>query len=172
MRLTLKKAVDALMRAIEYIILTALVTMVVLVFSNVVMRYVFDSGIAIAEEVSRYCFVWLVFLGSVVAMREHAHLGVDSFLRRLSPVGQKICLVLSHVLMLYACAVFFLGSWNHMLLGQENRSPVIGLPMSWISAAGVFCSTAIGIILVADLLRLAMGRIADDKLVQIAQEQS
>ncbi|RZJ21117.1 MAG: TRAP transporter small permease [Haliea sp.] len=167
----MKRAVDALMRAIEYVILAALVTMVVLVFSNVLMRYVFNSGIAIAEEVSRYCFVWLVFLGAVVAMREHAHLGMDSFVRRLPPAGQKACLVLSHLLMLWACAVFFLGSWNHMLLGRANHAPVTGIPLSWINASGVVCSAAIAVILVADLVRLAAGRLGEDELVQVAEEQ-
>jgi TRAP-type C4-dicarboxylate transport system permease small subunit len=104
-------------------------------------------------------------------MREHAHLGMDSFVRRLPRAGQKACFVLSHLLMLYACAVFFLGSWNHMVLGQANHSPVTGVPMSWVNASGVVCSVAIGIILVADLVRLVMGRLAEDELVQVAEEQ-
>lgn len=52
--------------------------MVVLVFGNVVLRYALNTGITYSEELSRTFFVWLTFLGAVVAMREHAHLGVDS----------------------------------------------------------------------------------------------
>ena len=46
--------------------------MVVLVFGNVVLRYVFNSGIAVSEELSRWLMVWLTFLGAIVALREHA----------------------------------------------------------------------------------------------------
>lgn len=165
------KAVDALMRALEYAIAAALAVMVVLVFANVVARYVFSSGIAVSEELSRFSFVWLVFLGAVVAMREHAHLGVDSLVRRLPRAGRRLCLVLSHVLMLWACAVLLMGSWNHFLLGRGNHAPVTGIALSWVTAAGLVGSAAIGLILVADLVRLALGRLGDDELVQVAEEQ-
>ena len=58
--------------------------MVILVFGNVVLRYGFNSGIAISEELSRWLLVWLTFLGAIVALREHAHLGVDTLVRALS----------------------------------------------------------------------------------------
>ena len=51
--------------------------MVVLVFGNVVLRYGFNSGITVSEELSRWLFVWLTFLGAIVALREHGHLGTD-----------------------------------------------------------------------------------------------
>ena len=57
-----------------------LAAMCVLVFSNVVLRYVFNSGIATSEELSRWLLVWLTFLGAIVAMRQHAHLGVDTLI--------------------------------------------------------------------------------------------
>ncbi len=67
--------------------------MVVLVFGNVVLRYVFNSGIPISEELSRWLLVWLTFLGAIVALRQHAHLGVDTLVRALPPLGKQICFV-------------------------------------------------------------------------------
>ena len=60
-----------------------LAVMVVLVFGNVVLRYAFNSGLTMSEEVSRWLFVWLTFMGAVVALREHSHLGVDALVLRL-----------------------------------------------------------------------------------------
>ncbi len=167
----LKRLVDGLMRAIEIVIMIALIVMVVLVFTNVVMRYGFGTGIAISDEVSRYCFVWLVFLGAIVAMRQHAHLGMDSLVRRLPLAGKKICFAISHGLMLYGCAILLQGSWTHTVLGQANRSAVTGIPMSWVAAAGVVSSIAMGIILVSDLVRLALGRLGEMDLTTVAEEQ-
>ena len=48
-----------------------LAVMVVLLFGNVAMRYLFNSGINASDEVSRLAFVWMIFLGSVLALRDH-----------------------------------------------------------------------------------------------------
>ncbi len=63
--------------------------MVLMVFGNVVLRYVFNSGITVSEELSRFFFVWLTFIGAVVAMREGTHLGMDTVVARL-PRGGRV----------------------------------------------------------------------------------
>ena len=80
---------------IEQLMVLLLSAMVVLVFGNVVLRYAFNSGITISEEMSRWAFVWLTFLGAIVALREHAHLGTDMLVSRLPTAGKKVCLLLS-----------------------------------------------------------------------------
>ena len=74
--------------------------MVILVFGNVVLRYAFNLGMTMSEELSRFLFVWLTFLGAIVAFREHGHLGVDMVVSRLPPSGKKACLIVSQLLML------------------------------------------------------------------------
>ena len=102
-------------------------------------------------------------------MRQHAHLGMDSVVRRLPVAGKKICFAISHSLMLYACAVFLKGSWTHTILGHANKSAVTGIPMSWVAAAGVISSAAMALMLVSDLVRLLTGRLNDER-VAIASE--
>src|SRR4249920_1672608 len=88
-------------KLLETCIAACMVGMVVLVFSNVVLRYAFNSGIAVSEEISRWLFVWLTFLGAIVALKEHGHLGSDMLVSRLPVMGKKICLVLGQLLMLF-----------------------------------------------------------------------
>jgi TRAP-type C4-dicarboxylate transport system permease small subunit len=64
-----------LLHLLKIAITLCLAVMVVLVFDNVVLRYGFNLGITVSEEISRWLFVWLTFLGAIVAMREHGHLG-------------------------------------------------------------------------------------------------
>jgi TRAP-type C4-dicarboxylate transport system permease small subunit len=103
----MSKVLDGCCRVLEVLMAAALAIMVVLVFGNVVLRYGFNSGITVSEEVSRWLFVWLTFLGAIVAMREHAHLGSDMLVSRLPVIGKKICLVVGHVLMLYITWLLF-----------------------------------------------------------------
>src|SRR5436190_20185482 len=87
---------------LKAVIALCLAVMVILVFGNVVLRYGFNSGITISEELSRWLLVWLTFLGAIVALRDRDHLGVDTLVRALPVVGKRICFILSYLLMLYA----------------------------------------------------------------------
>ena len=73
----MQRIVEGYFTLLKVVIVACLAVMVVLVFGNVVLRYGFNSGITVSEEISRWLFVWLTFLGAIVALREHGHLGVD-----------------------------------------------------------------------------------------------
>ena len=60
--------VHAYCRFLTAVIVALLAAMVVLVFGNVVLRYVANSGITVSEELSRWFFVWMTFLGAVVGL--------------------------------------------------------------------------------------------------------
>ena len=166
-----KKAFSGCFKVIEAILALCLLSMVVMVFGNVVMRYVFNSGITVSEEMSRFVFVWLTFIGAVVAMRDGSHLGVDTLVSRLSPLGKKICLVLSEILMLMCCGLFFWGTWLQHEVNATNLAPVTGLNMIWVYGMGYVTSVGIGILILHKLWLLATGRLDDDELVQIKESE-
>ena len=64
----MSRVIDGFCRLLDALIALALALMVVLVFGNVVLRYGFNSGITVSEEMSRYCFIWLTYIGAMVAM--------------------------------------------------------------------------------------------------------
>lgn len=79
--------IDRYCRLLEWAIVLLLALMVVLVFGNVVLRHVTNSGITVSEELSRWLFVWMTVLGAIVAVKEHAHLGTDMLVSRLDPAA-------------------------------------------------------------------------------------
>ncbi|MFY8087444.1 MAG: TRAP transporter small permease, partial [Rubrivivax sp.] len=68
---------DAVARGLETLLVLLMGGMVVLVFGNVVLRYAFNSGITLSEELSRWFFIWMTFMGAVLGLKDHAHLGTD-----------------------------------------------------------------------------------------------
>ena len=68
----------AVLRTLEAFLALCMLAMVFMVFGNVVLRYGFGSSIVVSEELSRFAFLWMTFVGAVVAMHEGAHLGVDT----------------------------------------------------------------------------------------------
>ncbi|MGM5026896.1 TRAP transporter small permease [Tardiphaga sp. 215_C5_N2_1] len=165
------RIVEAYYRSIKIVMAVLLAAMVVLVFGNVVLRYVFNSGIAISEELSRWLFVWMVFLGAIVGLREHAHLGVDSFVKLLSPMGRKICYALSHALMLYASVLLTEGSWKQTVLNWDTTAPASGLSVGLFYAAGLVFGVASIPILLHDLYRLFSGQLATSELITISESE-
>ena len=145
--------------------------MVVLVFGNVVLRYAFNSSIIVSEELSRWLFVWITFLGAVIALREHAHLGTDALVSRLPPVGKKVCLVIGHLTMLYVCWLVFEGSLEQTKINADVMAPSLQWPMAWVYAAGIVFAISGGLMLLLDLWLLVSGRVADDQLVMIQESE-
>jgi TRAP-type C4-dicarboxylate transport system permease small subunit len=74
---TLGRIEATFFRLLEHLMVLLLSAMALMVFCNVVLRWTVNSGIDVSEEMSRYFFVWLTFIGAVVVMREHLHLGIN-----------------------------------------------------------------------------------------------
>lgn len=141
-------------RIVEWLMALALAIMVALVFGNVVLRYVFNSGIAWAEEVSRLMFVWLIFLGGILALRQHAHLGIELVQARLPRPWRRSCAVLSHLLMLYGLWLFLYGSWTQTVIGLSTYSTVLRYPNAFMASAGVVCAGSMLAIVALNLWRI------------------
>lgn len=160
----LKRAVDALLALL-------LLAMVVMVFGNVVLRYVFNSGITVSEELSRFCFVWLTFIGGVVAMREGTHLGMDNVVSRLPRRGKLVCLAASQVLIVVCCAVLLWGSIRQHEINATMAAPVTGLSMIWIFGLGYVVALGIGGLALQKLLLIMSGHVSDTELVQVRESE-
>jgi TRAP-type transport system small permease protein len=143
----MRNLVELYFKTLRVLIAVLLAGMVILVFGNVVLRYAANSGIPVSEELSRWFFVWLVFLGSIIALRDHAHLGIDSLVKKLPALGRKGCFALSHSLMIFVSAMFLVGSWDQFLINLHTRATVSGLSMGVYYGVGlVFGASAIAIL--------------------------
>lgn len=167
MQRMLQNLIARLCRLLSFVMVAFLAAMVVMVFGNVVLRYGFNSGITVSEELSRWLFVWMTFLGALVAVRSRSHLGTDTLVSRLPVAGKKICLGLTQVLMLYLCWLMFRGAWQQTVINWGTTSAVMEISMGWFYASGVFFAVLAFLFLLNDLWRLVTGRLAESELVGI-----
>lgn len=147
----LKHVLRKAAQATDLVLVTCLAGMVVMVFANVVLRYGFDTGLVFSEEASRYLFVWMIFLGAVVAMHEHLHIGMDGLVRRLSPRGRLACFVVSSLLMLACCALLLVGGWQQTALNWDVMAQVSGVPMAAVYGSLVVSALGLGAVILAQL---------------------
>ena len=167
----LQTTIDKYCKLLSVLIAAALALMVVLVFGNVVMRYAFNSGLTVSEELSRWLFVWVTFLGAIVAMNEGAHLGTDMLVSRLSVRGKKSCLFLGLLLMLFVCWLMFKGSLEQVKINLESTSAVMEVPMSWFYASGLVFAVSAAVIVLNQLWRLVSGQLSEGELIGIRESE-
>ena len=171
------RLIDRAFKFFELLIVACLAAMVVMVFGNAALRklsdtglVLFGGGIDISEELSRIMFVWLTFIGAVVVARENAHLGVDTLVARFGTRGRTIAMVISDLLSVLCCAVFFWGTWRQAGLHISNVAPITGISMIWVYGVGFFTSIGMGALSIARIVRTLAGRLDPAELRQFAGE--
>ncbi|MBA4493063.1 TRAP transporter small permease [Paenactinomyces guangxiensis] len=133
----MKKILKLLNQVLNGVIVVIMAGMVSLVFLNVVLRYGFESGITWSEEMARYMFVWIVFLGAVVAVKDKSHLGVDLLIARVPRPVQKILYFISNSLVIFVLILFIDGLFKMIELNKMVSGPATGIPVAFFYLAGV-----------------------------------
>ena len=144
----MQKAIDLFYRFLEILLILLLSGMAIMVFVNVLLRYGMNSGLNVSDELSRYFFVWLTFIGAVVAFREHGHVGVETLVMMLGRQGRIVCMILSNIIIIGVSAIFFWGTWNQAPINASMDAPVTKISMIWVYGIGFF--TGAGVVIIAD----------------------
>jgi TRAP-type transport system small permease protein len=167
----MKPLIDAFFKLLEFLVVLCLFAMVVMVFGNVVMRYGFNSGISVSDEMSRYAFIWLTYIGAMIAMREKGHLGVDTLIKKLPLNGKRFCVFLSESLMLFCNGLFLWGTFQMHQLQVTNVSPVTGLSMIWVYGIGYVVAVVMGIFNFHKLYLLFSGQLTEAEMVAVVDAE-
>ncbi len=137
---------------IDGVMALVLLSMIALVFTNVVLRYGFSSGIREAIELSRLSLVWLVMIGAAVVLRRNEHLAVHEILNLFPKPAIRFLQRLAYVVVLIAILMLFWGAWKQTAANWQNISPLTGLPKGLFYLAGVVSSVLMIVIAVVRII--------------------
>jgi TRAP-type C4-dicarboxylate transport system permease small subunit len=165
-----KKFLDTLFKGVEILIAFFLTVMIILVFMNVVFRYLFSRGFAWSEEIARLCFIYLVYLGSIGAMRDNQHLIIDSILSRVPLIAQRIIYFLVQAAVIWIMVILVQGSWGLVLQNLHDNWVATKFPTYLVYAAGLITGIAIGIIALANMFRLVVLKMPVTDLLKIRED--
>ena len=148
----MNKFMDKLFKGIDCFtgILTGL--MVVFVFMNVVLRTFFNSGLTWSEELSRYLFVYVTYIGAISAMRVNGHLGVDTLISRMRPRVQMVMYVISQLLIAGIMGILVHGTWKMVLQNMESRTAALGIPYAVLYFAGAITGVSIAVMAAGNIV--------------------
>jgi TRAP-type C4-dicarboxylate transport system permease small subunit len=116
---------------LEIFTVILLVFMVLLVGLSVTLRYVFNTGFVWSSELVAYTYFWVIFLGSVIAIKENAHIGMNIFVNKL-PLNTRIAVrCFGDLLVMFFLIVLIVHS-SELILKTTMVSLVTKIPMAWV----------------------------------------
>jgi C4-dicarboxylate transporter DctQ subunit len=121
----------------ETVVAVILAAMVIILFAQVFARVIFSSSIVWSEEVARYLFIWLVFLGLGAVTLRGGHIAVDVLLLRLPAKGRRIATqtIYGIVFMINVVVIFATVRMIEVVLSLNQASPAANIPMGLVYLA-------------------------------------
>ena len=163
----MNKIITWLFRIIEVMIAIFLGLMILLVFMNVVARYVFNAGFVWSEEIARLCFIFLVYLGSIEAMRDNRHLLVDTLLLKVPRLFQIGIYAFTQIGIIWVMYVLTRGAWGAVLMTRNNIWIATGTPMHIVHFFGCILGVSVILLSVLNLVRLFILKTPVEELIRM-----
>jgi len=167
----MKEIINRLFKGIEILIAFFLITMISLMFMNVILRYFFNKGFAWSEEIARISFIYLVYLGSIEAAKDNRHLLIDSFLLKVKPVTQKYLYALIQLCIIWLMGILTVGSWGLMKLNLYDRWVATQFPIYLVYLSGAILGVSIILISIANLIHLFVQKKSVEDLIAVPIEE-
>ncbi len=110
----------------KFVACASVSVMAILVFVNVIARFIFNSPLAVADEMSCYLFILMSFMGTAIAARRKAHLGLTIVTDKLSPSAARKVQVLMYLIVAVFCLLIVVFGIEMVMsqyaLGQETAT--------------------------------------------------
>ncbi|PJG85209.1 TRAP transporter small permease [Conservatibacter flavescens] len=168
----MKALTDKLFKGVSLLLGLMLVVMIALVFFNVILRFFFNSGLVWSEEVSRYVFVYVIYIGAIVAMKENAHLGVDTLIKNVPEKIKMLLFVLGRIIIVVVMGILVKGSYAMVMQSMTAKAAATGLPLSFVYVTGVITGAAIILISVLNVIEVIRNPNAIHQAVLMSESDS
>ncbi len=134
-----KKVIKTLDKIEDTLLITMFVAMVGIIFFQVIMRYVFNNSLSWSEELGKFLFVWLSWIGISIGHRRREHIKITLFVDRLPVKARKLTEILSELILIVICGITMFHSFT--MLGIQINIPYAGIK---ISTAWGYLSVTLG----------------------------
>lgn len=131
----MKRLEACFLAANRWALILLLAAMALLIFANVVLRYLTSQSIEWAEEVARHLMIWLTFLGLGPVLRSGGHLAVENLQDALPPWASAAARAVVAALLLAFFGFFVWVGIDYMARTQYQQTPATQISFAWVYAA-------------------------------------
>ncbi|MGR0278870.1 TRAP transporter small permease [Marinomonas dokdonensis] len=124
----------------EYVASFCIAVISICVISQVVLRYVFGTGLTWTEEVSSISMVWAVYMGASLGIRERYHVRILAFVMLFPKKISLIFIILGDVVLLSFCIFMIVAGYDYLYLlwSQPSYTPSLKIDLFWPHSIVVF----------------------------------
>lgn len=141
----------------KYLLVVLLSSTVILIAFQVFMRYVMENSLSWTEELARFLFIWMVYIGISYGVKERRHIRVDAALHLLPKKAQKLIRIFADVLFIVFCILIIkqglLVAMGLYKFGQT--SPALSIPMAYVYLASPVGLSLTAIRLLQNIITMA-----------------
>jgi TRAP-type C4-dicarboxylate transport system permease small subunit len=149
----IEKVLEVIETAIKIICRIFIGAIVAIIFYAVIMRYVFHRPPAWSEESSRFMFIWMIMLSTVLVTHEQSHIQITVFVDLLPKRLRFILLTLTRLLMTVFCFVMVQQGVKIYPIVAEASSPTFGISMGWLYLSIPVCGLLMGICILENIFK-------------------
>ena len=157
----------AVLAANRWLMIAALALMSVIIFANVVTRYLTDYSIPWSEELGRYLMIWLTFLGAGPVLRVGGHVAVDTLPDALPPAQARVLRLFIVAAVAGFCVVVAWQGFSYVQRTLQQNTAVLEIPFGWVAAA-----VPVGMVLALWHLAAVAGGFVRDKRFESSADMS
>ena len=127
--------------------------MIIITFIQVIFRYVLNSALPWAGEITIFFFIWVIFLGASITLHKGLHIGVDIITNQLREKNKKIIYIFTNILIIIFCILIFFGSIPLVIDNFTQRSPALEIRLTYVYLSIPFSMIAMSWISLEKILR-------------------
>lgn len=99
---------------------------------DVICRYVFHISLVFAPEVSRYLYIFIIFIGTFLGIKDNIHIGLDFFVDLLPTKWKNVIIIFRNIsLMIFSLVITYYG-FKFSSIGMSQMSETLGFSKGWI----------------------------------------
>lgn len=136
-----------------------LVLLTLVVFAEVLSRYVFDFPLVFSTELTNVLFPWMIFVAAISVTKNEDHLSINYFRELLPKAGQKLAFIFSELVMLYFSTFMVISSYKIALAVAQQPLPMLRISKSWLYSSITVSFSAIIFILIYQLVMIFMNKL-------------
>lgn len=150
----LLRAVDRILDGATLALLTALL---LVVGAQIFARYVLNHSLFWSEELARYLFIYLVFLGAAIVLRREGHIQVSFFVEKLPPGPRRVVAVLGDILLLAFVGIVLIQSVRLAIMVWTVPTAALLIPWTFVYLGILLGMAAMVLVMLGALWRHLTG---------------
>lgn len=152
-----------LVKILIYFCAVLMFAMATIVTAQVISRYIAGRPFTWSEELARYIFVWMTFLGMAVGVKQGSHVALDILVKKLKGVSQRVLMIVNNLLLLVFGVCLSASGFELVKLGMLQKSPTLQLPMQYVYAVIPVSGILITYFIIGELIRNIRGKAPEEK---------